>query len=355
MTTADETLYVAFSTHVYALDLANGDMRWRFPTQLDAPAPAQFYAPPGVTADTVIVGSYGTPGSPELLIGIDRASGAERWRIARATDDEANTFVIGGITTRDQVAYVASTDHQLYTLDYATNVITGTQATAPTLVPVFSEAQNALWAAPVLDGGTIYQASLDHRLYAISGTTKRWEFQAEGALAGSPALADGVLYFGDFSSKVYAVDAQTGQARWSAPVAVDNWVWGTPAVANGAVYVTTLGGKVYAFDAASGQPKWANPAQVGGPVRGSPALNGARDTLYVGAADGNLYALDAANGAQRWIGPTAPSAHIYADAHVVNESVIIAVNNAPSDNPAIVYAFDAASGAVRWKFTPPPP
>jgi outer membrane protein assembly factor BamB len=33
--------------------------------------------------------------------------------------------------------------------------------------------------------------------------------------------------------------------------------------------------------------------------------------------------------------------------------VIIAVNDAPNDNPALVYAFDAATGQVRWKFVPP--
>ncbi|MER3514958.1 MAG: hypothetical protein C4310_11720, partial [Chloroflexota bacterium] len=179
---------------------------------------------------------------------------------------------------------------------------------------------------------------------------KLWEFQAGGALAGTPAHADGVLYFGGFDSKVYAVDAQTGQARWTLPLN-DNWVWGTPAVRNGTVYVGTLDGQVYALDAASGAQKWVR--QVGGPVRGGPALNPQGDMLYLGAADGKVYALSSADGELRWVGETAVTTHIYTTPLVVNDLVIIAVNDAPNDNPALVYAFDAATGQVRWKFVPP--
>lgn len=340
MTPAGDSLYVAFGPHVYALDLTTGNLRWRYPAQIEVGAP-MFYAPPGVTEDTVIAGSYGTPGSPEVLVGLDRSNGSQRWRNEQPTNDQVNTYVIGGITLHNRMAYVASTDHRLYALDPLSG----------TLTPIFDGAQNALWAAPLIQDNTIYLASLDHRLYAISDGAKRWEFQADGALAGTPAYADGVLFFGGFDGKVYAVDAQTGQTRWE-PAPVDNWVWGTPAVAKGTVYVSTLGGRVYALDATSGKPKWDK--QVGAALRGGPALNSQADTLYVGAADGKLYALSAADGQERWVGQTAASARIYAAPLVVNDLIIIAVNDAPRDNPAIVYAFDAATGQVRWKFAPPP-
>lgn len=341
MTPAGDTLYVAFSTHIYALDLSNGNLRWRYPESIQGVA-AQFYAPPAVTEATVIAASYGAPGTPEVLVGLDRSSGKERWRSEQPTLDTPNTHVIGGIVAQDRRVYVPSTDHRLYALDPVSG----------TLTPFFEGAQNALWAAPLIVNDTLYLASLDHRLYALSAAdgAKLWEFQAGGALAGTPAHADGVLYFGGFDSKVYAVDAQTGQARWTLPLN-DNWVWGTPAVRNGTVYVGTLDGQVYALDAASGAQKWVR--QVGGPVRGGPALNPQGDMLYVGAADGKVYALSSADGELRWVGETAVTTHIYTTPLVVNDLVIIAVNDAPNDNPALVYAFDAATGQVRWKFVPP--
>jgi len=341
MTPAGDTLYVAFSTHIYALDLSNGNLRWHYPESIQGVA-AQFYAPPAVTEDTVIAGSYGAPGTPEVLVGLDRSSGKERWRSEQPALDTLNTHVIGGIVAQDRRVYVPSTDHRLYALDPVSG----------TLTPFFEGAQNALWAAPLIVNDTLYLASLDHRLYALSAAdgAKLWEFQAGGALAGTPAYADGVLYFGGFDSQVYALDAQTGQARWTVSLE-DNWVWGTPAVRDGTVYVSTLAGQVYALDAASGAQKWVK--QVGGPVRGGPALHPQGDTLYVGAADGKVYALSSADGELRWVGETAVTTHIYTTPLVVDDLVIIAVNDAPNDNPALVYAFDAATGQVRWKFVPP--
>ncbi len=341
MTPAGDSLYVAFSTHLYALDLSNGNLRWRYPERIEGVA-AQFYAPPGVTEDTVIAASYGAPGTPEVLVGLDRSSGTVRWRSEQPIMDALNTHVIGGIVVQGQRAYIPSTDHRLYALD----PISGT------LAPFFEGAQNALWAAPLIVNDTLYLASLDHRLYALSVSdgARLWEFQAGGALAGTPVYSDGVLYFGGFDSRVYALDAQSGQPRWTTSLE-DNWVWGTPAVRDGTVYVSTLAGQVYALDATNGAQKWVK--QVGGPVRGGPALHPQGGLLYVGAADGKVYALSSTDGELRWVGETAITTHIYTTPLVVNDLVIIAVNDAPNDNPALVYAFDAATGQVRWKFVPP--
>ncbi len=339
ITPADDSLYVAFGPSVYALDLSNGNLRWKYP-----PTPVagvQFYAPPGVTGDTVIVGSYGTPSAPKFVAGLDRITGAERWRYDRVGD-----HIVGGIVAQNGIAYVPAIDNRLYALDAISGTLSWTFDGGK-----LDGAQAGLWAAPLIVSDTLYLTSLDHRLYALADRSKVWEFKAGGALAGTPAYADGVLYVGGFDSNVYAVDARTGQSRWEASAGVDNWVWGTPAVATGTVYVDSLGGKVYAFDAASGKAKWPHPIEVGGPVRGGPVLAG--DRLYVGAYDGKLYALDPADGHELWSKETAPSAHIYTTPVVVNDMVIIAVNDAPRDKPALVYAFDAKTGDVRWAFTPP--
>ena len=73
--------------------------------------------------------------------------------------------------------------------------------------------------------------------------------------------------------------------RWSAPVAVAQFV-----------YATTVTGRLYALDPDDGSIVWQ--AEVGGPVWTSPAVG--RGRVYVGHSGGEVLAFDAASGRELW-------------------------------------------------------
>ena len=147
--------------------------------------------------------------------------------------------------------------------------------------------------------GTIYQATFDGRLVAVSPQGEiKWIFKTPLEIESSPAVADdGTIYFGSRDRKFYAVSPD-GKLKWT--FATGAWIDSSPAIAaDGTVYFGSWDGNFYALNP-DGSLKWKFPA--GGIVDSSPAI-GADGTVYFGSHDGNFYALKA-DGKLRWKFPT---------------------------------------------------
>lgn len=113
---------------------------------------------------------------------------------------------------------------------------------------------------------------------------RQWEFRT-GELIASPAVANGTVYVASKDSKLYALSLSDGSLEWLFPT--DGPIRSSPAVANNTVYFGTENGTVHAVNAESGKQRWTFDA--GGSVRSSPAV--AKETVYVGSDNGRLYAL----------------------------------------------------------------
>ena len=225
-------------------------------------------------------------------------------------------------------------------------------------------------ASPAIVNGVAYVGSTDGNLYALdaaSGALK-WKFATQSWVTSSPAVASGIVYFGSYDSYFYAVDAATGQLKWkfqsagekryagkhlhhlepAAETMPDPWDFylSSPAVWNAAVYFGSGDGNVYALDANSGALKWK--FQTGDVVHSSPAV--ADGTLYIGSWDTYLYALDAVSGKEKWRFKTGddPDLHnhvgIQSSPAVMNGVVYFGCRDAN------VYAVDAATGKQKWSF-----
>jgi outer membrane protein assembly factor BamB len=202
----------------------------------------------------------------------------------------------------------------------------------------------AVESSPLLDDGTLYFGTFDHRLYALDAKTgrERWSFETGEPVKGAPALWHGAVYTGSYDGKVYAVDAESGKLRWSsegqAGLAGAGNFYAGPAIAYGRVYIGNTDGKIYAFGADSGDLIWSR--STGSYVYSSAAI--ADRTVYVGSYDHSFYALDAATGDVRW-----------------SFGAGGAVSGAPTVMDGLVYfstlkgrtfALDAESGEVVWRF-----
>jgi outer membrane protein assembly factor BamB len=270
------------SGYLYALDLATGQMRWRFRTGGLAGVT------PAVAGELVFVGS--TDGN---LYAVDVVTGTEVWHRQVAP-------FYSSLTTADGVVYAAG----------------GDPGSPPAIVDGVAYAG---------DGFASVVAALDARtglklwqtvvgvgepsgwgVYAIDiATGKRlWRFTADESVQSAPAVAGGVVFVVDAGSTLYALDAGTGDEHWRLVLADDAGVspmaietpHSSPAVVDGVVYAASANGVLAAVDVTSGSVQWR--VALTEAISSSPAVAGG--VVYIGGLDGVLYALDAATGEVSW-------------------------------------------------------
>jgi outer membrane protein assembly factor BamB len=320
-----ETAYVAYNTFVYAVNLANGTEKWRYPDKADSKI--TFFAPPALTQDgQLLAASY----DHKLYSLNPEGSPTPNW----VFDGSQDRYIAGPLASGEDI-FAPSSDNFLYALD-----LSGNQRWK-------FETGHALWATPATDGKLVFQPSMDHHLYAIdiqSGETAWKTDDLGGAVVAKPTLSpNGVLYVGTFSSEVLALDAGNGQIIWNATA--KGWVWSQILLDGDTLYFGDLDGYVFALNAADGSVRWqvqldtsANRA-----ISGTPAIIG--DTLYVAAKIGNLYALDVTNGNVRWTKTF--DGQFYSDINLAADTLLLT----PIKMDAILLALDT-NGNQKWAFVP---
>lgn len=320
---ASETVYVAYNTHVYAVNPASGTEIWRFPQEADNSI--TFFAPPVLANDQLLVGGYNN-----ILYSLNPANGQMNWAFADAT----GRYIASPLATEERI-YAPSADGKLYALDY-NGVRQWTFTTG-----------DALWATPAINGDRLYLPSMDHNLYAIDPQTGAEVWRTEdlgGAMVGTPALGDGVLYQGTFGGELLAIDMASGQVQQR--FSTQGWVWAGPTLTeDGRLYFGDLNGYFYALNAADLSQIWSIQPETGESRAISDRPLIVNDTILIASRSGNLYAVDAANGNQRWnqlIG-----GQLHGTPVQVGETIVVATQGAEP----LVSALDS-NGNRRWTYQP---
>ena len=269
LTVDEDTAYVAYNQHVYAVNLNDGKEKWRFPPE--ANNSISFFAPPVLTPDgQLLAGSYSN-----ILYSIDPATGQEKWQFK----DSLDRYLASPLATIQGI-FAPTASESLYRLDLSGKL----QWTFTTDGPQ--------WSQPVPDDSCncIYLASMDHYLYAVDTQTGSQKWKSEklgGSIVGKPALSpEGTLFVGTFGKEFLAVDGGNGRIIWR--VAADGWVWAGPVYANDRLYVGDLAGNFYALDATTGNTIWK--IQPDGPIVGSPIIT--EEMIYFGTEAGSMVAVD---------------------------------------------------------------
>jgi len=213
-------------------------------------------------------------------------TGALLWTLPTGGAILSSTIIAAG------TAYFGSGDSKLYAIGAESMTTPNIKWTYTTGGPIS--------ATPALgSGGTVYVASQDHNVYAISKTgSLLWKFPTGGSITSSPAVAKGLVYVGSSDHTLYALNATTGALAWSQTT--NGPITSSPAVDNNNVYIGSHDGKLYAFNALTGSPKWSYP--TGGAVNSTPAA--ANGVVYVGSEDNSLYAIDVKSGSKLWSSAT---------------------------------------------------
>jgi len=336
----DSTAYVAAGPAVYAVDLDTGNQKWFYPAKPQADL--TFYAAPTISEDGIVyVGSY--DGSVLAL----NQSGAMIRKFG------ADGRVVGSPVVSGDLLLIPTDGGSLYAYDRHSGEAKWPDpfiATTDTCGPDDKTPSCSIWSAPLVDGDTVYVATLSHVLYAIdlASGEERWQAPLNAAIADTPALQDGVLLTGVLGNSLVGIRAEDGKEMWTVRTA--GWLWGSPAVADGTIYFgdatptwwTTKDGvgNVYAFDLSGHKAIWQKPTAA---TSTSPVIAG--DRLIVAFENGQLIAYDL-SGNELWhkaaLGP------ILADPIVADGKVIVAVTS----QEALLQAFDSTTGASAWDYLP---
>ncbi|GAA2512671.1 PQQ-binding-like beta-propeller repeat protein [Streptomyces longisporus] len=264
------TVYFAGQTRyggkrVFALDTADGRVRWRRRTSVVSLTPP-------VVADGLV---HHVDGSRHLRT-FDAATGRRRWRLKY----RRSGVNWAGPVLADGTLYVVDDRGTVRALDPATGAVRRQR-----LTPVRGA------VTPLVHDGTLYLGGrLQREVYALDAATgeQRWSVTphlARGGFDSTPTIHGDTLYIADGVDHLYALNAATGEARWF--VTTDSVIRSSPVVADDKVYFGTRTGQVWAVGADDGQVRWK--AQAGDNLRSLVVAGG---LVHVVSGD-SLYTLDA--------------------------------------------------------------
>jgi outer membrane protein assembly factor BamB len=178
---------------LYALDAANGQLKWKFD------AGGMIVSTPLVMDGKVYFGAL------HKFFALDAATGQQVWQFV---SPETNDWIWSDPTSQGGVVYFGTLGNRVYALDAATG--------------------NARWAQPFVAGGQVRSSII---------------------------LDNGTGYFGASDQKVYALNLENAQLKWN-PIPVTGPVLASPAVEGDTLFVPTHGYNMYAFNTTDGARRW---------------------------------------------------------------------------------------------------
>jgi outer membrane protein assembly factor BamB len=312
------TVYLAFNTEVYALNISDGSLKWQFPQKADRNL--SFFSAPALTSDgQLIIGGY-----DRKLHSLNPKNGSENWIF-----EKSQGRFIGSPLVTEAGIFAPNADENLYAMDFKGNSLW-----------TFKTDQ-ALWAKPAIQGNKLYMAGMDRHLYAINSQNGQqlWSQELSGASVATPTLSeDGMIYVGTFANELLAMDSNSGETKWRTPT--QGWVWSDPVLNGDILYFGDLSGTLYAVDRNTGKINWK--ILPNGPIAGSPLIIG--ESIYFTTESGNLYAVDF-QGKILWnkqIG-----GKIYTSPVEAGDQILIA----PIGAGPLLISIDF-DGNPKWSFTP---
>jgi outer membrane protein assembly factor BamB len=212
------------------------------------------------------------------------------------------------------------------------------------LQPAWSARTGAHVMSVTVAGGVAYVPAGNLVAFDAATGARLWQAPVDSWLYAAPAVEDGVVYTASLTGSIAAFDTATGAEQWNNPDPLDGEIYLPPTVANGLVYETSpYNGNLGAFDTTTGALRWRVTLPLLGTNTGRPVV--ANGDVYVNAGHFKLYALDAATGTLRW---STPDGNYYSEPTVAAGRVYIGTFASDSGRNTL-YALDASSGNVVWQ------
>lgn len=256
--------------HLYALDAASGELKWKFKTG------DVIHASPAYANGVLYVGSWDS-----FFYAVDAATGKEKWRFHGGEDPLIHNQVgfQSSAAVVDGVVYVGCRDSNLYALDAAS----GQEKWR------FNNEMSWVISSPAVTQGKVFFATSDSSLYHVveAATGKSVLKQQDKAyMFSSPTVVSDVVLIGVLNGTLEARDSKSGEVLWDFQTETSKQNKG---------WVLTADRKFN--EPMTFRSSWREAPVVGterqfniGAIFSTPlAVNG---VVYFGSTDGNLYAID---------------------------------------------------------------
>lgn len=329
--------YFAYGAQVYALDTKNGSLVWRYPSQKSNDR--QFYAAPAIGEDLIVVGGY-----DYILAAVDKQNGNEKWQFSKADDRYIASAMI-----KDGLIYAPNSDHSLYVLTTAGDLVWSYQTEGPN------------WTSPNSDDAFIYLTSMDHNLYAFNFnyesseleidadggrtlvTKPVWSVDLGAAVVADAVVEDGKLYAGTIDGTLFAVDLDEHAILWSFD-ADDSLtaIWSKPVIAGDVVFVGDDSGNLYAVSKEEGSALWPSPFAAGSAIIASGVAM--QQKAVFATVDGKIFSIDSAKEPKTL---ATVNAVVYSSLGLTDEKIILA----PASKEELFKAVDF-NGNEIWDYLP---
>jgi eukaryotic-like serine/threonine-protein kinase len=297
---ASGSIYIgSYDGNLYALDEADGSIRWKFKCLKG------IVSRPAVSAEMVVFGS-----EDKLVYAVSRSSGRVIW--SHRTDAPVRSSPI----VDDKACFIGSDDGFMYRVDRARGVVTWRYKTwapirsSPMLAgdkvlfgsddgymyTVHRESGTLIWryqigapvqATPLVHGKLVIVGAHDGALRAfnLADGKLQWTVSTPKVVIASAVAADDTLYFGSADGHMYAVNPHTGVLVWKSRVC--RQITSTAAVDGDRILVGGNDAVFYCLNRSDGSTAWT--FGTGGPVISSPLVTD--DHIIFGSLDGFVYAL----------------------------------------------------------------
>lgn len=230
---ADRTVYVSDDKRVYALDSAEGVVRWRYEGE-GRQSVISAIRDVAVVLDDDLAAVSASDGRERwrfdldgnlssfpcydghlLYVGTNRGKlyaldpvGAERWRVElpeRDGDSESEyPHLLTVETTADLVFAWGSEEGTLYAFE----TDDGTERWR------VRTGENMYWFPGIVYSDTVYVNDRNTlRAFSVADGIERWRFDAESQLGGIPRAVDDTVYVGS-EDRIYALSVAKGRERW---------------------------------------------------------------------------------------------------------------------------------------------
>jgi outer membrane protein assembly factor BamB len=251
--------FASLDGNLYAVNAADGKLRWKFATQGERrftapgihganprnetmPDPYDvFHSSPTVVGDVVYFGS-----GDHHVYALNVSDGSLKWKFATGDVVHASPAVVAG------VVYIGSWDRNLYALNAATGAAIWRFQTGDD--PIIHNQIGIASSAAVADG-LVFFGCRDGHFYALDAKTghEKWNIDNhKGWVIASPAVRDGVVYFPTADGQRFkAVKAATGEVVFETGMKAVSF--SSPAVAGDLAYFGTSDGWLHAVNLTTGR------------------------------------------------------------------------------------------------------
>ena len=351
LTLADDTIYAISGTpqQVYMLDAGNGTVKGTFSPAAE-PKGAIWWSPVTVGEGLAFVGYTTSDTESAALYAFDPETGQEQWEVG------IESLILPAPFYADGVVYFGASNGCVYAADVSTRQLKPGWPPRDDKGELACQAQDAIWATPLVIDGRVYVAAMDHHVYCLDAETGEviWTSQVGGAMAVPPTLVmeEGILYVGAFDGQLYAIKAESGELVEGFGFEASNWIWSKVLALGDQIFVTSLDGNLYALDPANGAEIWSYCGTVmedngrckdtvirAGPIEAS-------GSIVIAAESGEVTAV--LDSVRQWNWPSGTPESDILTTPVASEDMVYVVLM-----DGQVQALEAENGAQAWTFTPP--